>query len=179
MSILGKIIKTGVVAGAAYAAAKIGQKYKEKDPSGTAENKAEVLKEAANEFYQNTAAVVKEKAPAVMETLQEKAQEAVSYAKEKAPNATAKAEELFNKAAEAAPGVIETVSEKAKEAYAFAKENAPEATAKDEELFGKAKEFVSSLDEQPVDGEVVEFEDASETSAEKAEEVPSEETKEE
>ena len=114
MSFLGKIIKTGVVAGAAYAAAKIGQKYKEKDPTGTAENKADVLKEAANEFYQTTAAAVKEKAPAVMETLQEKAQEAVSYAKEKAPNATAKAEELFNKAAEAAPGVIETVSEKAK-----------------------------------------------------------------
>ena len=80
MSILGKIIKTGVVAGAAYAAAKIGQKYKEKDPNGTAENKADVLKEAANEFYQTTAAAVKEKAPAVIETLQEKAQEAVSFA---------------------------------------------------------------------------------------------------
>ena len=53
MSFLGKIIKTGVVAGAAYAAAKIGQKYKEKDPTGTAENKADVLKEAANEFKQD------------------------------------------------------------------------------------------------------------------------------
>ena len=177
MSILRKIIKTGVVAGAAYAAAKIGQKYKEKDPNGTAENKADVLKEAANEFYQTTAAAVKEKAPAVMETLQEKAQEAVSFAKEKAPNATAKAEELFNKAAEAAPGVIDTVSEKAKEAYAFAKENAPEATAKAEELFGKAKEFVSSFDEQPVDGEVVEFEDAPKAPVE--EESPAEEVKEE
>ena len=46
----------------------------------------------------------------------------------------------------------------------------PEATAKAEELFGKAKEFVSSLDEQPVDGEVVQFEDAPEAPAEEAKE---------
>ena len=82
------------------------------------------------------------------------------------------AEDLYNKAAEKAPGVIDTVKEKANEAYEFAKEKAPEATAKAEELVGKAKEFVASLDETPIDGEVVDFEEPSEPAAE--EEKPEE-----
>ena len=118
----------------------------------------DAFKEAAGEFYKEASATVKEKAPGVMETVQAKAQEAYAFAKEKAPGATSMAEDLYNKAKEAAPEVIGTVQAKAEEAYEFAKEKAPEATAKAEELVGKAKDFISSLDEEPVDGEVVEFE---------------------
>ena len=132
MGILGKIVKAGVAAGAAYAAVKIGEKYKEKNPASDPNKTVDAFKEAANEFYQETSATVKEKAP----------------------------------------GVVETVKEKANEAYEFAKEKAPEATAKAEELIGKARDFVSSLDETPIDGEVVEFEEPGEA-------VPEEEKPEE
>ena len=166
MGLLGKVIKTGIAAGAAYAAVKIGEKYKGKNPTSDPEKTMDAFKEAANEFYKETSAAVKDKAPGVIETVKEKANEAYEFAKEKAPGATSMAEDLYNKAAEAAPSVIETVKEKANEAYGFAKEKAPEATAKAEEFISKAKDFVSSLDETPVDGEVVEFEEPGESAAE-------------
>lgn len=162
MGIFGKLIKAGVAAGAAYAAVKIGEKYKDKNPASDPNKTMDAFKEAANEFYQETSATVKEKAPGVIETVKGKAQEAYDYAKEKAPGATSMAEDLYNKAKEAAPGVIETVKDKAQEAYDYAKEKAPEATAKAEEFIGKAKDFVESLDETPIDGEVVEFEEPGE-----------------
>lgn len=138
MGLLGKLFKTGIAAGTAYAAVKIGQKYKEKSNGETPEEKFAAFKDAANEVYE----------------------EAAGFAKDKAPAVTAKAEELFGKAKEAMPGVISTVSEKAQEAAAFAKDKAPAVTAKAEELWGKAKDYVSSLAEDPVDGEVVEFDEA-------------------
>ena len=138
MGLIGKIIKTGIAAGTAFAAVKIGQKYKEKNNGETPEEKFEAFKEAAGEFCE----------------------EASEFAKDNAPAVTAKAEELFSKAKEAMPGVINTVSEKAQEAAAFAKDKAPAVTAKAEELWGKAKDYVSSLAEDPVDGEVVDFDEA-------------------
>ncbi len=169
MSILGKLLRTGVAAGAAYAAVKIGEKYKEKNPAGDPSKTMDAFKEAAGEFYKQTSETVKEKAPAMMETVQAKAQEAYEFAKEKAPGATAMAEDLYNKAREKAPEVVETVQAKAQEAVEFAKEKAPGATAKAEELIGKAKDYINSLDEEPVDGEVVEFEAPAEVQEEAAE----------
>ena len=61
MGLLGKIIKTGIAAGAAYAAVKIGEKYKAKNPEGNPEKTMDAFKEAANEFYKETSATVKEK----------------------------------------------------------------------------------------------------------------------
>ena len=78
---------------------------------------------------------------------------------------------------EKAPDVMETVKEKANEAYEYAKEKAPEATAKAEELIGKAKEFVASLDETPIDGEVVEFEEPGEAAPEEEKPEEAEEPK--
>lgn len=158
MSLIGKLFNAGLAASAAYAVVKIGEKYKEKNPDGDPAKTIEAFKEAAGEVYKDTAATVKEKAPGVIETVQQKAQEAADLAKEKAPGATAMAEDLYNKAKEKAPEVFSTVQNTAQEVAEFAKEKAPGATAKAEELFNKAKEFVSSLDEEPVDGEVVEFE---------------------
>ena len=71
MGLLGKIIKTGIAAGAAYAAVKIGEKYKEKNPEGNPEKTMDAFKEAANEFYKETSATVKEKAPGVIDTVKE------------------------------------------------------------------------------------------------------------
>ena len=176
MSLIGKLINAGLAAGAAYAVVKVGEKYKEKNPDGDPAKTFDAFKEAAGEVYQSTAATVKEKAPGVMEQVQAKAQEAYDFAKEKAPGATAMAEDLYNKAKEKAPEVMEQVQTKAQEAYDFAKEKAPDATAKAEELFNKAKGFVESLDEEPVDGEVVEFEAAVEV---KEPEAPAEEKPEE
>ena len=85
MGLLGKIIKTGIAAGAAYAAVKIGEKYKAKNPEGNPEKTMDAFKEAANEFYKETSATVKEKAPGVIDTVKEKAGEAYEFAKEKAP----------------------------------------------------------------------------------------------
>ncbi len=166
MGIIGKLLKTGIVAGAAYAAVKIGEKYKEKNPDSDPAKTMDAFKEAAGEVYQETAAIVKEKAPGVMETVQAKAQEAAEFAKEKAPGATAMAEDLYNKAMEKAPEVIKTVQAKTQEAVEFAREKAPEATAKAEEFINEAKEYISSLDEKPIDGEVVEFEEPGEPAEE-------------
>ena len=168
MGIFSGLIKTGLAAGAAFAAVKIGEKYKEKNPDGNSEKTMDAIKEAAGEFYRETSAAVKEKAPSVLETVQAKAKEAYGFAKEKAPGATSMAEDLYAKAKDAAPEVIETVQTKAQEAYDFAKEKAPEATAKAEELLGKAKDYISSLDEEPVDGEVVEFEAPTDAPAKEA-----------
>ena len=140
MGLIGKLFKTGIAAGTAYAAVKIGQKYKEKSNGETPEEKFTAFKEAAGEVYN----------------------EASEFAKDKAPGVTTKAGELFDKAKEAMPGVISTVTEKAQEAAAFAKDKAPAVTAKAGELWGKAKEYVSSLAEDPVDGEVVDFDEAEE-----------------
>ena len=128
MGLLGRLFKVGIAAGTAYAAVKIGEKYKEKNPEGDPNKTMDAFMQAAGEFYQETSAVVKEKAP----------------------------------------GVIDAVKGKANEAYDYAKEKAPEATAKAEELIGKAKDFVDSLDETPIDGEVVEFEEPGEEKAEEA-----------
>ena len=138
---------------------KVGEKYKEKNPNSDPAKTMDAFKEAAGEVYKETSAIVKEKAPGVMETVQAKAQEAAEFAKEKAPGATSMAEDLYNKAMEKAPGVIETVQAKTQEAVEFAREKAPEATAKAEEFINKAKEYISSLDQAPIDGEVVEFEE--------------------
>ena len=168
MGLLGRLFKVGIAAGTAYAAVKIGEKYKEKNPEGDPNKTMDAFMQAAGEFYQETSAVVKEKAPGVIDAVKGKANEAYDYAKEKAPGATSMAEDLYNKAAQAAPGVIDTVKEKANDAYECAKEKAAEATAKAEELIGKAKDFVHSLDETPIDGEVVEFEEPGEEKAEEA-----------
>lgn len=175
MGIFGNIIKAGAAAAAAFAAVKIGEKYKEKNPDGSAERTVDAVKEAAADFYRETAETVKEKAPGVIDAAKGAAKQAADFAKEKAPGAAAMAEDLYNKAKEAAPGIIGTAKEKTREAMDYAREVAPEAAEKAEELYNKAKDAVSSLGEEPVDGEVVEFEDVKD----EAEAEPAEETKDE
>ena len=106
MGILGKLIKTGLAAGAAYAAVKVNEKYKEQNPNGVADpqEKLEAIKQAAGEVYQNFSEVAKEKAPGIVNGVNTAAQQAVNIAKEKAPDLVGKVQ-----------SAAETVSEKAQE----------------------------------------------------------------
>ena len=107
MGLLGKLIKAGAVAGAAYAAVKVSDKYNEKNPDGIQDPaaKAAAIKEAAGEVYQEVSAAVQEKAPGVVEQFKEKAPGVVDQIKDKAPG-------FVNDVKEKAPGVIDALKEK-------------------------------------------------------------------
>lgn len=105
MGILTRMIKTGITAGAAYAALKVAEKYKANNPEGVDDSrKYGAIKEAAEEVYQQAAAFAKEKAPGVMDTVSAAAKQATEIAKAKAPDFMAKVQ-----------SAAETVSVKAQE----------------------------------------------------------------
>ena len=89
MGILTRIVKTGLTAGAAYAAVKVSQRYKENNPSGTGtdEEKKEAVKQAAAEVFQEAKQFYEEKAPAVQQTVSKAARVAADLAKTYAPGA--------------------------------------------------------------------------------------------
>lgn len=106
MGFIGKLIKTGVAAGVAYAAVKVNEKYKANNPYGVEDSKekADAIKQAAGEVYQEVSELAKEKMPGIKE------------------NAANLAQQGFSKVKEYAPGVMEkiqsaatVVSEKAQE----------------------------------------------------------------
>ena len=125
MGLLGKLIKTGIVAGAAVAAVKVSEKYNEINPenTGTANEKKAAFKEAAGEVYQQAAATVQQKAPGVVESIKEKVPgvaETIDAIKEKAPAVMESIKEKAPGVAEAidaikekAPGVVEQFKQNA------------------------------------------------------------------
>lgn len=87
MGLLGKLIKTGVAAGIAYAAVKVNEKYKANNPYGVEDSKekAEAIKQAAGEVYQEVSELAKEKMPGLKENAANLAQQGLSKVKEYAP----------------------------------------------------------------------------------------------
>lgn len=148
MGFLGKLIRTGVVAGAAIAAVKVSEKYNENNPEGVQDPqaKADAIKQAANEVYQNATAAAKEKAPgfinAVNDIANGKGSDVVNN--------------LANMAKEKAPDILNKVEN-------MAKEKAPDLTAKIQNaastMATKAQQFADNLDSGVVDADIVEFED--------------------
>ena len=140
MGLLGRLIKTGVVAGATVAAMKVSEKYNENNPEGVKDPqaKANAIKQAANEVYQSA----KEKAPVLVNAVTDIANgnlpDLSGIAKEKAP-------EILNK--------VENI----------AKEKAPDLAAKLQNAASsvatKAQQFADSMDQGVVDADIIEFED--------------------
>lgn len=114
MGILKFAAKAAAAAGIAYAGMKISEKYKAKEPQGTAGQKIDALTDSAAEFYKEVSAVVKEKAPGVISGVEAGVQKAVDTAKSVAPEAVTAVENTYNQVAstvkEKAPGVAEAVS---------------------------------------------------------------------
>ena len=139
MGIIGKFVRTGVVAGAAYAAVKISEKYKANNPGGVpAEDKADAIKEAAKEFFNDVSGKINSSERSGINLndmdIAGKAQDFVDQAKEKAPaiiDAVAdKLQNVADKVAEVVPdladkiaGAVENVSERA---HDFASSMTPE-----------------------------------------------------
>lgn len=119
MGFIGKILKAGAAVGAAYAAVKVSEKYNQKNPEGVSDPaaKAQAIKEAAGEVYQEVSAAVQEKAPGVVNTIKEKAPGFVETIKEKAPGFVGtikeKAPGVVDAIKEKAPGVVESIKETA------------------------------------------------------------------
>ena len=148
MGLLGKLIKTAVVAGGAIAAVKVSEKYTENNPEGVKDPqaRADAIKQAANEVYNSAVAAANEKAPGIVN--------AVNDIKEgKVPDV---AKMAADKAKEKAPDLLNKVEN-------MAKEKAPDLTAKVQNaaniVAGKVQQFADTLDSEVVDADIVEFED--------------------
>lgn len=95
MSLISKLFKLGVVAGTAYVAVKVSEKYNEKNPGGVADKagKLNAVKDAASEVFSDVSKAAEEKAPEVMKTVTETAQKAADLAKQVAPSAVSRVQE--------------------------------------------------------------------------------------
>lgn len=141
MSFIGGIIKIGAAAGVAYSLKKISDKYKANKPSeyATRAEKSEAYKQAAREYYNETADLIREKAPGVKENFNAKVQQAADFANEKLPAVTEKIQCGVEKAASFAedkmPGVsakvLEVVDTVAEKVAGFV-EGQPAASAEDD-----------------------------------------------
>ena len=147
MGLLGKLIKTGIVAGAAVAAVKVSEKYTANNPEGINDPQArtDAIKQAATEVYQD----------------------AMAAAAQKAPNLTNAVNDIANgKAPDIANTVVNMAKEKAPEILNMAKEKAPDLASKVQSAAStvatKAQQFADSLDDGVVDADIVDFEDKNE-----------------
>ena len=118
MSLLSKLIKTGITAGAAYAAVKISEKYNQAHPEGVSDpaQKVDAIKQAASEFFNETKQAVSEKAPGVGETINSTLEKATQFAKEHAPEAYEKVQDAAKNVAAKAQEFADSISEDAVDA---------------------------------------------------------------
>lgn len=135
MSLISKLFKLGVVAGTAYAAVKVSEKYNEKNPEGVTDKveKLNAVKEAATEVFSDVSKVAEEKAPEVMKTVTETAQKAAELAKQYAPGAVSKVQEAAKVVSEKAMEFSESLKNEVYDAdFSAAEDEQPcEAPAED------------------------------------------------
>lgn len=159
MSLLGKVIKVGIAAGALYTAKKVSDKYNENNPNGVEDKEAKInaYKDAAGEVRAEYAEVIREKAPGLKDKINGGIQSAADFAAEKIPGAAEKLQNAVDSAAN------------------YISQKAPEAASKLEEVIDTVTEKVTEF----VDGEVQETVDADFESvvAESEEAAPAEEEK--
>lgn len=118
MSLISKLIKTGITVGAAYAAVKISEKYNAENPGGVKDpaQKVNAIKQAASEVFSEAAQVAEEKAPGVVKTVTETAQKAADLAKQVAPDAVTKVQEAAQTVTEKAKAFVDSLDSPAVDA---------------------------------------------------------------
>lgn len=104
MGLVSKLVKLGVMAGAAYAAVKVSDKYKEENPMGVEDKKDKInaVKQAATDVMNDFSQIASEKAPEVIKTVSETAEKAAEFAKKVAPDTVSKVQEAARTVAEKA-----------------------------------------------------------------------------
>ena len=108
MSLISKLVKAGVAAGAAYAAVKISEKYKRENPNGVSDpaEKVNAIKQATSEFASEVTQAAEEKAPELIKTVTGTAHVVADVAKQYAPDAVAKVQEVARTVADKAQVIL-------------------------------------------------------------------------